>query len=105
MNLDEHLELLTKVSEVSGKEYQIEVALDGMMKEWEEIDLQIIPYRDTGTFVLKGVDEIQAVLDEHITMTQAMQFSNFKKPFEERIEKWGKTLYVVSEVLEEWIQV
>jgi hypothetical protein len=28
--------------------------------------------------VIKGVDEINAVLDEHITMTQAMQFSAFK---------------------------
>ena len=27
-----------------------------------------------------------AVLDEHITMTQAMMFSAYKAPFEERIE-------------------
>jgi len=28
------------------------------------------------------------MLDEHIVMTQAMQFSPFKKPFEEEIEEW-----------------
>ena len=56
-----------------------------MMDQWANIELEIIPYRDTGTSVLKGLDEIQAVLDEHITMTQAMQFSSFKKPFEDQI--------------------
>lgn len=35
-----------------------------------------------------------ALLDEHITMTQAMTFSTFKGPFEERIENWNNTLQV-----------
>ena len=35
-----------------------------------------------------------SLLDEHITMTQAMTFSTFKGPFEERIENWNNTLQV-----------
>jgi dynein heavy chain len=46
-----------------------------------------------------------ALLDEHITMTQAMTFSAFKGPFEERIEVWNDTLAVVSEVVDEWLAV
>lgn len=37
-----------------------------------------------------------SLLDEHITMTQAMTFSTFKGPFEERIENWNKTLQAKS---------
>lgn len=48
----------------------------------------------TGTSILKGVDDYMALLDEHITMTQAMTFSTFKGPFEERIENWNSTLQV-----------
>ncbi|CAN0498329.1 unnamed protein product, partial [Scytosiphon promiscuus] len=48
----------------------------------------------TGTSILKGVDDYMALLDEHITMTQAMTFSTFKGPFEERIENWNNTLQV-----------
>lgn len=48
----------------------------------------------TGTSILKGVDDYMALLDEHITMTQAMTFSTFKGPFEERIESWNSTLQV-----------
>jgi dynein heavy chain len=62
-------------------------------------------YRETGTFILKGVDDLQTLLDEHVTMTQAMQFSAFKKPFEDRIDSWAETLSTVSDVLEEWIKV
>jgi hypothetical protein len=41
---------------------------------------------ESGTFVLKGVDELQTLLDEHITTTQQIAFSAFKKPFAERID-------------------
>jgi dynein heavy chain len=102
MNLDEHVETISKIGEKAGKEHQIESALNNMMEQWLSIDLNILAYRETGTFVLKGVDEIQAILDEHITMTQAMQFSAFKKPFTEKIDDWDKTLSTVAEVLDEW---
>ena len=31
-----------------------------------------------------------------------MQFSPFKKPFEERITEWNNQLKIMSDVLEEW---
>ena len=43
------------------------------------------------------------MLDDHIVMAQAMGFSPFKKPFEEQIMEWERTLSMVSEVLDEWI--
>ena len=41
-------------------------------------------------------------LDEHIVTTQSMQFSPFKKPFEDRILNWNNKLKIMSDVLEEW---
>lgn len=55
--------------------------------------------------MLKGIDELMALLDEHVTMTQAMLFSPFKKPFEERIDDWELKLRTTSDVLEVWVQV
>ena len=102
-------ELVGKVGETAGKEYQIEKALDEMELEWEKNEaihnLRLIPYKNTGTFVLSGFDDLTAVLDEQITMTQAMQFSAFKKPFEERIEAWNNKLVLMSDVLEVWMEV
>ena len=47
-----------QVSESAGKEYQIEEAMMDMQQQWESINLNIKPYRDTGTAVLAGVDEV-----------------------------------------------
>eukprot|EP00947_MAST-08B_sp_MAST-8B-sp1_P002409 g2409.t1 len=105
LNLRDYGELIGKVGDKAAKEYQLEKMLNSMEEEWVTIDLQIMPYRDTGTFVLKGIDELIAVLDEQITKTQGMMFSAYKAPFEERIESWNTKLQIVSDLLEEWIQV
>ncbi|CAM9544257.1 unnamed protein product [Chrysoparadoxa australica] len=103
--LHEQAAIITKVSETAGKEFAIESALDKMQQAWKDVPLVVEKYRDTGTSILKGLDECMALLDEHITMTQAMTFSTFKGPFEERIEDWNSLLQVVSEVLDEWLAV
>ena len=105
LNLKDSLDLIQKISESAAKEYQIEQALDKMEREWDGMNLQISPYRETGTGVIKGVDDINVVLDEQITMTQTIMFSAFKGPFEERIEEWNRKLCCVSDVLEVWVTV
>lgn len=105
MNLQAHLDGIGKVAEKAAKEFQIETALDKMAREWEGVMLEVVAYRETGTYVLKGVDTLQALLDEHTTMTQAMAFSAFKKPFADRIDSWADTLNTVAEVLDEWMKV
>ncbi|KAK1936683.1 Dynein heavy chain 1 [Phytophthora citrophthora] len=105
LGLEKNIDAISRIGETAGKEYQIEKTLNSMEEQWAGVNLTIVDYRETETFVLKGVDEIQALLDEQITTTQAMQFSAFKKPFEERINRWERTLSTVSDVLDEWIQV
>lgn len=90
MHLEVHLEVVTKVCDVAGKEFAIEQAMDKMEREWKGVNLEIVPYRETGTFVLRGFDVIQQLLDDHIVMTQSMSFSPFKGPFAQRIEDWEK---------------
>ena len=60
-------------------------ALDKMESEWEPVLLDISPYKETGTFIMKSTEETAQMLDDHIVMTQAMSFSPYKKPFEGRI--------------------
>lgn len=57
-----------QVSESAAKEYQIEEALTKMEGEWTGTRLEIVGYRETGTGVLKGVDEINTVLDEQVIL-------------------------------------
>jgi len=103
MKLDTYTEQINKVSEVAAKEYAIEQALDKMEAQWEPVLFEVLEYKDTGTYIIKSPDDASQLLDDHIVMTQSMNFSPFKKPFEERIQNWEKTLRVTQDVLDEWL--
>ncbi|KAJ3087451.1 Dynein heavy chain 1, axonemal [Quaeritorhiza haematococci] len=103
MNLLDRVDSITKVSDVAAKEYSIEAALDKMDTEWKNIALDILPYKDSGTFIMRASDEVLRLLDDHIVMTQSMSFSPFKKPFAERIALWESKLRTVQEVLDAWM--
>ena len=75
-----------------------------MEGEWSNVNLDISAYRESGTYVLKGFDEVQVLLDDHIVMTQAMSFSPFKGPFAQRIDDWEKMLTLMSDIFEEWLK-
>ena len=103
--LQQYMEVIVKVGDSSAKEYQIEQSLDKMDNAWKGMEFDIQPYKKTGTFVVKSVDDIVAQLDEHIVTTQAMQFSPYRKVFEDKLNKWAVKLTTVSEVIEEWLAV
>uniref|UniRef100_A0A8B9M6P2 Dynein axonemal heavy chain 1 n=1 Tax=Accipiter nisus TaxID=211598 RepID=A0A8B9M6P2_9AVES len=103
MNLLDHIESITKVAEIAGKEYAIENALNKMESEWNSVVFTVMLYKDTDTFILKNTDEASQLLDDHIVMIQSMSFSPFKKPFEERMNTWENKLKMTQDVLEEWL--
>ena len=96
---------IVKVCDVAGKEYGIETAIKKMKDEWDGADLEVKEYRETETYVIRVDEAITQMLDDHIVMAQAMTFSPYKKPFEEEILEWERTLSMVSEVLDEWMNV
>ena len=107
MKLETYEDKVVKSCEGAGKEYAIEAAMDKMETEFKDVDFEIIAYRETGSYVLKGSDEIQQRLDDNIVMTQAMSFSPFKKAHADRLEVWGVKLNQMSEILEQvfWSQL
>eukprot|EP01035_Chromulina_nebulosa_P018879 gene18879-24671_t len=70
LGLVKYMADIERVSEKAGKEYNIENSLNKMTKAWENVNLIIEPYRETGTFILKGIDDYMSLLDEQITLTQ-----------------------------------
>jgi dynein heavy chain len=68
LGLMEHLDACMEIGERAYKEYTIETMLKGMKKQWEDINFDLMPYKGI-SFIIRGYDEINAVLDEHIVNT------------------------------------
>lgn len=82
---EEYLSKFEVISESASKENKLERALAKMQGEWSGIEFTVNPYKDTGTYILSSVDEIQVQLDDHIIKTQTMKNSPYIAPFETEI--------------------
>ena len=102
-NITDHIEEIEEICMVAEKEFSLEQALDNMALEWSTIEFELKEHR--GTYILRGLDEVMEKLDDHIVKTQTMKGSPYIEPFKLRIDKWEKLLQLVSNSLDEWLQV
>lgn len=85
MGLDAFIPQFEGVSEAATKEDTLEKGMDKMYRDWIDLTFTVNPYKDTGTFVIAGVDEIQLLLDDHIIKAVTIKNSPYIKPFQARI--------------------
>ncbi|KAL3685151.1 hypothetical protein R1sor_003173 [Riccia sorocarpa] len=104
LELYNHLSVLDEVSEFSAKEYGVEQNLDKMQSAWIGVKFEYAEWRGTGTYILRSVDDLQIMLEEHLVKTQSMQTSPYIGPFEDRVKLWLAKLNLVQECLDEWLK-
>lgn len=85
MQLDAYIAQFEGISETATKESALENGIEKMQREWADLTFTVNPYKDTGTFVIAGVDDIQLLLDDHIMKAVTIKNSPYIKPFEARI--------------------
>ncbi|CCD16812.1 unnamed protein product, partial [Trypanosoma congolense IL3000] len=90
--------------EVAAKEAQIEKSLKDMRAKWESRVFVIEAYKETGTYIIKDASEIVELLDEHLNLTQQLQFSPFKAFYAEAITDWERSLNLISDIIEQWLE-
>ena len=106
LDIASQLTKITELSDNASREWSIEKALDKMITDWQDLAFELGPWKETGTYILKGgpVDEAQMLLDDHIVKSQAMTASPFAKPFIERLAPWERKLVRFQDILEQWLK-
>ncbi|KAG5499789.1 hypothetical protein GH5_03924 [Leishmania sp. Ghana 2012 LV757] len=99
-----HRATIVSYCEVAAKESQIEATLKEMRAKWESKCFIVEAYKETGTYILKDTSEVVEVLDEHLNLVQQLQFSPFKGYFEEAITDWERSLNLISDTIEKWME-
>ena len=64
------LAAIEDVAAQAGKEHALKAALEAMRREWDGVVFTLKAYKATGTSVLKGTDEVNALLDDQLVKTQ-----------------------------------
>ena len=104
MGLGSHIDAIQEVSEMASKEYSLEKALHKMELEWRDVAFEFGKWRDTGTYKLRALDDIQMLLDDHIVKTQSMRASPYIGPHEDAVKLWEEKLSLAQEILDQWVR-
>jgi dynein heavy chain len=98
-----HIEKIQEVTIAAEKEYNLERTLNAMKKEWESLEFEVKAYKDSGTFIVGGIDDIITLLDDHIVKTQTMRGSPYIRPIEAETKDWEHKLKYAQGFLDEVI--
>eukprot|EP00439_Symbiodinium_sp_Y106_P069158 s1229_g11.t2 len=112
----DHIDTLERISVKAQKEHGLKTALATMKKEWRPIEFGLVPHR-AGTHMVRGIDEIQAVLDDHIVKSMGIRGSPFVEPIEKEVKDrsgwqicsimkpadWLLKLTYIQDLLEQWL--
>jgi dynein heavy chain, axonemal len=99
------VEEINEIGHFAGRETKLEQQVQAMKDEWKNIKFELIPFKESGTYLLHKPEPIWDLLDEHILKTLAISNSPYVKFLKVEVSYWKGTLIRVQEILEEWAKV
>ena len=100
LGFDQHSEVIAEISTAASKELAIENLLKSIVETWQEVELDIAPYKTRGHHRIKASEEFFQLLDDNQVSLSTVKGSRFVKPFEAEVDKWERTLSLILEVIE-----
>ncbi|KAI8430876.1 hypothetical protein MSG28_001009 [Choristoneura fumiferana] len=99
----QYAEELMEVAGQASSEAGLEALLKKVEDLWQALEFPVLLHKDAkDVFVLGGLDEIQAAVDESNIHIGTILSSRNCGPIKSRVEEWAKNLDLFSRTLEEW---
>lgn len=82
----------------------LENFINGIKEIWTNQDVELVKYQNKCKLI-RGWDELFALVDDHTNNINSMKMSPYFKVFEKDIEPWSKTLEQIRVIFDNWIDV
>ncbi|CDI85908.1 hypothetical protein EPH_0064790 [Eimeria praecox] len=97
---------VNEIIQAATEEMKLEKDIAKIESCWRQQTIETAKYKNDGTrYVLKSNDELRMLLDDNLLQLQSMLGSRFASTVLEKIRKWEKSLNIIREVLDAWLQV
>jgi hypothetical protein len=105
-NIMQYREEIQKVSTEATQEGVLEEMLGKVKSSWVNAEFQLSNFKDSkDVFILSGIDEIQALLDDSMVTMGTILASRFVAGIRPEVEKMEGSLRSLQSVLDEWLNV
>ncbi|XP_037299908.1 dynein heavy chain 6, axonemal isoform X2 [Manduca sexta] len=99
----QYAEELMEVAGQASSEAGLEALLKKVEEIWAALEFPVLLHKDArDVYVLGGLDEIQAALDESNIHVSTILSSRSCGPIKGRVEEWARNLELFAKTLEEW---
>ncbi|PRP87942.1 putative dynein heavy chain [Planoprotostelium fungivorum] len=103
LHLENHVEEVNKTTDVAINEFTLETALDKMHNDLRNYSFELVPYRDSGTYIVTKVEDLSAIIDDQLVMLSTMLTSPYIITFMQRARQWKDQLHRLQDTIEEWL--
>ncbi|KAL6447918.1 hypothetical protein ACFW04_000175 [Cataglyphis niger] len=105
MNLMDNIDKYEAISLGAYKELRLQQELAKMIEEWEPISFEMSTDAAFGAVTFKYIDDIEALLGEHLIKVEEMKASHFVKPILSDLIDFFALLIRIQEILDQWTHV
>ncbi|XP_072767052.1 dynein axonemal heavy chain 7 [Anoplolepis gracilipes] len=105
MNLMDNIDKYEAISLGANKELRLQQELAEMIEEWEPISFEMSTDAVSGAVTFKHIDDIEALLGEHLIKIEEMRASHFVKPILSDLIDFFTVLTRIQETLDRWARI
>ena len=101
----DHIQILEEICNRAEREYTLELRYtDEILEVLKKVKLTYADHKQTGTYIITGVDELMQTLDEKLTLLVVMKQNPNIKPIKQDVEKTEVRLKGYQDMFEDWVK-